>query len=76
MEVILKENFIKGEIKGKVSLCNSFGRLYYKGEILNNLFHGKGEYYYKNGKYYEGEFYKGKRHGKGILYYSKDGKKK
>ena len=37
-------NFIKGEINGKVSLYNSFGRLYYKGEILNNLFHGKGEY--------------------------------
>ena len=37
----------------------------YKGEVKNNLPHGKGVMNFKNGDKYEGYFLKGLRHGKG-----------
>lgn len=40
---------------------------FYNGEWLNDLFHGKGVYYWTDGTIYEGEFYKGLISGKGKL---------
>jgi len=43
---------------------------YYIGEWLNNLKHGKGTYYYKNGNIkYEGDFIKNKFEGNGKYIY-------
>ena len=41
----------------------------YEGEWKNNLKHGKGSYYYKNGNIYKGEWFQGLMHGYGIMYY-------
>ena len=39
----------------------------YTGDWLNDLFHGKGTYYWTDGTTYVGEFYRGVIHGKGKL---------
>lgn len=44
---------------------------YYKGELKNGLFHGKGSINYTNASTYEGEFFCGQRQGTGI-YNSKE----
>ena len=37
--------------------------------MLNNMRHGKGRFYYKEGSYYDGQWYNNKMHGQGTLYY-------
>lgn len=41
----------------------------YKGDMMENLPHGKGTYKFPNGTIYEGEFFKGNFHGEGKLIY-------
>ena len=41
----------------------------YKGDMVEDFFHGKGTYTFEDGTKYEGEFYKGHFHGKGKIIY-------
>lgn len=54
------------KLEGEASLYYYKNRLLYKGELLNNLYHGQGTSYYLNGDVYEGKFQNGSRHGKGV----------
>jgi hypothetical protein len=45
---------------------------YYKGCLLNGIFHGKGTINYKTGNIYTGDFFGGQRHGNGT-YIDKNG---
>lgn len=42
----------------------------YTGEFVNDLYHGKGVYRWKNGNRYEGGFFANDRHGFGTFFYS------
>jgi len=41
----------------------------YKGEYLNDKFHGKGKIYTKDGEYWEGDFENGMKNGEGVYYF-------
>ena len=63
MKVILKMEKEKDQEKTK----NNKDR--YIGEWKNDLYHGKGVYFYDKGDRYEGDFQFGTKEGKGIAYY-------
>ena len=48
----------------------------YTGEFLNNLFHGKGEYFFVGGDYYNGTFRQGLPDGWGVYVFMSDDKLK
>lgn len=41
----------------------------YEGDLLNDLMHGKGTYFWLDGRRYEGEWKDGKMHGRGKFYW-------
>lgn len=40
----------------------------YKGTFDNNVYHGQGEFTWKDGSYYKGSYQFGLKHGQGILF--------
>ena len=48
----------------------------YSGEFLDNLFHGKGMYFFEGGDYFSGQFKEGLPNGWGIYLYAADNKQK
>ena len=64
-EVIYKGEFKNGKKSGIGKMI--IKKDVYEGEFRNDLFDGKGVYYYSNGNKWEGKFRKGKRHGMGTF---------
>lgn len=48
---------------------DQFVKSRYEGDLVNELYHGNGTYFFENGTQYIGEFCKGHFHGKGKILY-------
>jgi len=65
-------NYKNGKFDGMGTLKALDGRVFYKGEYVQNAANGEGELFFPSGERYKGTFKNNKRNGKGTLY-SADG---
>lgn len=61
--------WINNSMTGNGKLYDTDSSLIYDGEFNNNMKHGNGVLYYKNGDRYEGQFYNNQVQGEGVYYW-------